>query len=782
MRRSVRSSVRGLEPTGKLEISIIAVVLSIAGLCAGLLSASSAAGSVGSCASQGAKKLLHTLEIASELTLGATPNPATAQQKIVLSGRLMRTEDGELVPLHACGISVALFSQQAEQSSFARVSKTSTDSAGRFQFVLPEKEVTTNALFYTKAVLRATRLAGGGEVKGAGLPAAGRKGHPRSRQREKTIVRVLNSRIIDERVRADLTLESSATFAIVGDQETLSGEVSPSEPRQQILLQRQIPSGWITEARVPLSDGRRYSYTHTFAKAGSQQWRAVLEGAPLPTSEVARASAAAGSSRAASAAKAKGRRDRGAAKQVQTRNIETVTPPASITIAPEEGIHKIRHVVIIMQENRSFDTYFGTYPGADGIPPGVCVPDPLNGGCVAPFYDPNDRNYGGPHFESNSVADINDGAMDGFIGQAETGEGGACNSINPNCSPCRKEAEAQGEQKLDRCSEVMGYHDARNIPNYWAYAERYVLQDHMFSAVGSWSLPAHLYIVSGWSAICTDPFEPSSCTTEIGHPANPGLSETKVRYAWTDMTWLLHRQNVSWRYYIFKGSEPECVEDPRLSCAANAEGENPMQRSQTPGIWDTLRWATDVREDHQYSNIQSIHNLFDAAKEGNLPSVSWVAPSFRVSEHPPALVSAGQEYVTGLINAIMESPDWSSTAIFLSWDDWGGFYDNVPPPIVDAYGYGLRVPGLVISPYAKSGYIDHQVLSHDAYNKFIEDDFLGGEQLNPATDERPDPRPDVREASPILGNLESDFNFNQAPQPPMILPLNPPPGPASPEP
>jgi len=136
-------------------------------------------------------------------------------------------------------------------------------------------------------------------------------------------------------------------------------------------------------------------------------------------------------------------------------------------------------------------------------------------------------------------------------------------------------------------------------------------------------------------------------------------------------------------------------------------------------------------------------------------------------------VSTGQTYVTGLINAIMRGPDWKSTAIFLAWDDWGGFYDHVVPPLVDQNGYGLRVPALVISPYAKQGFIDHQTLSFDAYLKFIEDDFLSGQRLNPFTDGRPDPRPDVRENASILGNLVKDFNFNQAPRPPVILPVHP---------
>ena len=121
----------------------------------------------------------------------------------------------------------------------------------------------------------------------------------------------------------------------------------------------------------------------------------------------------------------------------------------------------------------------------------------------------------------------------------------------------------------------------------------------------------------------------------------------------------------------------------------------------------------------------------------------------------------------------MRSKDWNSTAIFLAWDDWGGFYDHVVPPTVDQNGYGLHVPGLVISPYARPGYVDHQTLSFDAYDKFIEDDFLNGQRLDPKTDGRPDPRPTVRENVPILGDLTKDFDFTQAPRPPILLPLHP---------
>ena len=121
----------------------------------------------------------------------------------------------------------------------------------------------------------------------------------------------------------------------------------------------------------------------------------------------------------------------------------------------------------------------------------------------------------------------------------------------------------------------------------------------------------------------------------------------------------------------------------------------------------------------------------------------------------------------------MRGKDWKSTAIFLSWDDWGGFYDHLAPPTLNGQGLGLRVPGLVISPYARRGYIDHQVLSTDSYLRFIEDVFLGGQRLNPATDGRPDSRPFVAETTPGLGNLMADFNFNQQPRPPLLLPLYP---------
>jgi phospholipase C len=438
------------------------------------------------------------------------------------------------------------------------------------------------------------------------------------------------------------------------------------------------------------------------------------------------------------------------------------------------AIHKIKHVIVIMQENRSFDSYFGTFPGADGIPmnngtPTVCVTDPATHACVAPFADHSDVNGGGPHSAKNATADIAGGKMNGFIGQAETGRKGCSNPTDPACTNSAK-------------PDVMGYHTASDIPNYWSYAKDFTLQDHIFEPNASWSLPSHLFMVSEWSAFCTQHDNPSSCVNSLQtkpreHPANPPVYGGRAGpanpggrqpiYAWTDLTYLLYKAHVNWGYYIVSGTEPDCENDAALTCAAV------KQKSTTPGIWNPLPWFDTVKSDGQLGNVQSVDGFYSAAKAGNLPAVSWVVPSGAVSEHPPARVSAGQSYVTSLVNAVMSGPDWDSTAIFLSWDDCGGFYDHVAPPAVDQNGYGLRVPGIVISPYARRGYIDHQTLSFDAYDKFIEDDFLGGQRIDPASDGRPDPRPDVRENEKVLGDLTSDFNFSQSPQPPVLLPVHP---------
>src|SRR5262249_16513560 len=188
----------------------------------------------------------------------------------------------------------------------------------------------------------------------------------------------------------------------------------------------------------------------------------------------------------------------------------------------------LQHIVIVMQENRSYDSYFGTYPGANGIPrnsagvPTVCVPDPKTSTCVKPYHTTDLTNGGGPHTLAAGNTDIDGGKMDGFINAAESAGFGR--------------------------SDVMSFHDSRELPNYWAYASDFVLQDRMFASINSYSLPTHLGLVSGWSARCTRFADPSSCYDEPNAPANPSAA-TRPDYAWTDLSYLLHKAGLSWGYY-----------------------------------------------------------------------------------------------------------------------------------------------------------------------------------------------------------------------------------------
>jgi phospholipase C len=416
----------------------------------------------------------------------------------------------------------------------------------------------------------------------------------------------------------------------------------------------------------------------------------------------------------------------------------TAAKPAS----PSRGIQKIRHVIVIMQENRSFDEYFGKYPGADGIPRGVCLPR-LKGPCVRPYHDRYDINGGGGHHADDSKADINGGRMDGFVIRRQQDE------------TCRKHPE---RLKCIRPTDVMGYKTAQDIPNYWAYARNFVLQDRMFESVGGSSIPSHLFMVSAWSAKCDDPHKPLTCTNAL---EDPGTHDNSYTFGWTDLTYLLHRYKVPWAYYVANHTNPD-----RNLTDNVCSPDNPAKG--TPEIWNPLPGFITVQDNKQAGNVKSASAFFAAARAGRLPAVSWIVPNCTYSDHPPARVSDGQFWVTSVVNAIMRSPNWSSTVIFVTWDDWGGFYDHVRPPNVDENGYGIRVPALLISPYAKRGYIDHQTLSYDAYLKFIEDVFIGGRRID-SHDGRPDPRPTVRESVGILGDLYKDFDFNQKPRPPLIL-------------
>ena len=446
-----------------------------------------------------------------------------------------------------------------------------------------------------------------------------------------------------------------------------------------------------------------------------------------------------------------------------TQSTDGATSPVEAA-ADAHGIQKLDHLIFIVQENRSFDHYFGTYPGSNGIPRkpngsfDVCVPNKFQEGRCANAYVSHSFVFdGGPHAHNDAVRDVNNGKMNGFIASLNDRDGYCW--TKPHQPGCKKKIGPRAQP------DVMSTLPRASIPNYWAYADHYVLQDKMFAPVDSWTLPSHLFLMSAWSAYCTRPQDPMSCRSDIDlkgdHRWDYG---DKPIYAWTDITWLLDRHHVSWRSYIGNHTcwqHPPC-DDPEGRSYGTAYNRNVL-----PGF--TSFWNGE-RETGVKDNVRPVEEYLASASDGTLPKVSWIFPTSVTSEHPrsKSTIKTGMAYVTRLINAVMEGPDWDSSAIFLTWDDWGGFYDHVVPPRIDGNGYGLRVPGLVISPYARKGRIDHTRLSFDSYLKLIEDRFLNGQRLNPRTDGRPDSRPTVREhfANSLVRNA---FDFSQSPRAPLVL-------------
>jgi phospholipase C len=457
----------------------------------------------------------------------------------------------------------------------------------------------------------------------------------------------------------------------------------------------------------------------------------------------------------------------------------TVAQPNADGASPDKRnplTKKIKHLIFIMQENRSFDHYFGTYPGADGFPsPLPCLPSNwYPSQCFTPWLNHDVRQQGGPYSQPYQIADIDNGKMDGFVKEREK-ELEAQHCSPPPGIPAHSPQELARLRSVDddegyplpndqvKCiDDIMGYHDGTDLPNYWTYAQNYVLLDHFFESVSSQSHPAHLMLFSGWSAYCSqvDPPNIDSCNTNAD-PSGTWGPTRPLSYLWTDITYLLFQNNVSWGVYLDGGQD-------RLG---GRVGVQP--------IWSVLPGFETVQDDNQVPNSQIAFTSYDYdtqfytdAANGTLPQVSWILPKFFDSEHPQAHIDEGQKYVTSLVNAIMSGPDWKSSIIFISHDDMGGFYDHeVPAFNYDKLGLGIRLPAMMISPYAKKGFIDHNFCSTDCYIRLIEDVFLKSERMDQAG--RPDPRPDYRDEQTNYASLADDLDFTKEPSPPLILSLHP---------
>jgi phospholipase C len=396
-----------------------------------------------------------------------------------------------------------------------------------------------------------------------------------------------------------------------------------------------------------------------------------------------------------------------------------VIPPSAESAAQLAGLRSsIQHIVFIIKENRSFDNLFGTFPGADGATSGVIsTGEQITLGHAA---DRTARDLGHEWEDAHLASDS--GKMDRFDLVAGGNVGNDFLSMT---------------QFLDS-----------DIPNYWSYAEHFVLADHTFASIAGPSFPNHLYAVAAQSGgIISNPnalrwgCDSSTTTTAEVMDAN-GI--VKRQYPCLEMPTLadsLEAAGISWRYYA-----PSEDQIGYIWSALNAIGH----------IRRTPLWTARVLTDDRF--------LADASN-GSLPAVSWLVPDWAVSDHPtrqlpggPPTISMceGENWTVQHINAIMAGPNWPTTAIVLVWDDFGGFYDHVPPPSVDRFGLGLRVPMLVISPYVKEGMVSHTVYEFASILRLIENRF----RLKALTSR------DV-EANSLLDM----FDFTQPPAPPLILPL-----------
>jgi phospholipase C len=460
------------------------------------------------------------------------------------------------------------------------------------------------------------------------------------------------------------------------------------------------------------------------------------------------------------------------------------------------ALPQVQHVIIIMQENRSFDNYFGAYQPqlagqtVNGIPGlgttnAPCLPFVMGQvACMPPFHDIHGFNAGGNHTSAYAIKDLDNGVTkdlnDGYLAaqvSAGNNQGTPCNSKKAvTALPYWCWSMVDGSTRHD----VMGYHTDEEIPNYWAYAQHFMLMDAMFPGVRGWSGSVHLQMTSEWSASCTNGAVTSTCKTNL----NTAQPVPSTEYPWASLFEHLDGQKVSWRYYLGTGNEPDCEGDDQ-TCAPS------QLLTSVYGYWNPAPYFAYVRAQgpsYLSTHVVKIDNFLTDIANGTLQQVSWVVPSQDYSEHPPSDTTLGMDYTTSLINAVMQSSYWQNTVIYLTWDDWGGFYDHVAPPNlyesataktkVD-YGFGIRVPAITIGAYVKAGMVDHSIYSFDSLTRFIEDQFAGGARLNPTALGNPDSRPYIGDsvtlASTIgggtvaIGDLSSQFDFTQTPLAPLVL-------------
>jgi len=369
--------------------------------------------------------------------------------------------------------------------------------------------------------------------------------------------------------------------------------------------------------------------------------------------------------------------------------------------SPSKDVSRIQHVVFLVKENHTFDNYFGTFPGADGAREGL-----TSTGATVPLTPLPDSDWA-PHCNSwdCAIEAMNRGKMDEF------------DLISP------------GQSAYTQAGE-------KRIPNYWQYARHFALADRYFTSIHGPSLPNYLYMFAAQSGGLIDN---GGGVIDNGSGESGAACNGEYVGAVTVMDAQGHKSKRT-PCFDFPGL-PDRLEKAGIRWKLYVNGGGAMMM-----LRNSANWADDFAPNQQ---------IITDAKTGNLPAMSWVfSDGADVSEEAPGSICKGENWTVQVLNAIMQGPDWNSTVVFLTWDDYGGYYDHVPPPQVDQFGLGPRVPLLVISPFVKPGSVSHTTYEHSSILKFVETRY----NLQPLTARD-------RNASDML----DIFDFQQAPLAPLIL-------------
>jgi phospholipase C len=345
----------------------------------------------------------------------------------------------------------------------------------------------------------------------------------------------------------------------------------------------------------------------------------------------------------------------------------------------------VKHVIVIVQENRSFDNLFDNFPGAETAGASGLTkkgPIPLEQTTLEAGVDIC-------HFHSSFKAAYDGGRLDNFAAEQ------TCGFVNGVYGP------------TGVSNAMYAYVEPSEAQPYWTLAQQFTLADHMFQSNSGPSYPAHQYLIAGQSDFASEvpTAGPWGCDAPPGTTVDVMQQNGQEKigpfpcFNYRTLGDLLDAGGISWRYYA-----------PALNT--------------TGGLFSAYDAIQHIRYGNDWTNVVSPETtVLNDIQNGVLAQVAWVIPSFPNSDHPLAASNTGPAWVASIVNAVGASSYWSNTAIFIVWDDWGGWYDNVVPPTADVMGLGFRVPLLVVSPYAKHGYVSHTQHEFGSILKFIEENF-----------------------------------------------------------